>query len=108
MYSDKDMSAVLQSVQGFKHDDNKERWDLLPVSSIRAVVKVLTYGAKKYGGNNWRKVDDAKNRYYAALLRHITAWREGEAYDPETGEAHLAHAMCNLIFLMEGDYNDKC
>lgn len=86
---------------GNKADDGKDRWDLLPTKAVRAVVKVLTFGAKKYAPENWRKVPDARRRYYAAALRHLTAWWEGETDDPETGLHHLAHAACCIIFLLE-------
>jgi hypothetical protein len=86
---------------GLKYDGDKPKWELLPLSLINETVKVLTMGAKKYGPNNWQKVENADERYYAALMRHIVAYREGESIDPESGLSHLAHAMCNLIFLSE-------
>ena len=39
-----------------KHDENKARWDLLPMGATSEIVDVLTYGAKKYAPDNWRKV----------------------------------------------------
>jgi hypothetical protein len=86
---------------GLKYDGNKPHWELLPLSLVEETVKVLTFGAKKYGPNNWQKVEDAHNRYYAALMRHIVAYKNGELYDQESKLSHLAHAMCNLIFLAE-------
>ena len=50
------------------------------------------------GEENWRDVEDANKRYYASLLRHLEAWRAGEADDPESGLHHLSGvlfaAMC--------------
>ena len=89
-------------MEGVKHDGEKPRWDLLPIEPIEQVVGVLTYGAKKYDDENWRKVDNQRRRYYAAALRHIVAWWKGEKLDPESGYHHLAHAICCLVFLMEG------
>jgi len=37
-------------------------------------------------------------------MRHIVAWWLGERDDPESGFHHLAHAMCCLIFLVEGEH----
>lgn len=87
---------------GKKNDAEKTRWDLLPIKSIEAVVRVLQHGAKKYGSDdNWKRVPDAKRRYYAAALRHLFSWWCGEKADPETGESHLAHLICCALFLME-------
>lgn len=93
-------------VLGRKDDQEKPRWELLPVRPLLEVVKVLTVGAKKYGDYNWRHVEPFYERYYGALLRHISAWRMGETHDQETGLHHLAHAICCLIFLLEGPKND--
>jgi hypothetical protein len=103
----KERTMADKSADGRKYDSGKRRWDLLPYKSIGCVVDVLTYGAKKYDPNNWQKVPDAKNRYFAAAMRHITAWWEGEKFDPESGIHHLGHAMCNLIFLMWFDLKRK-
>jgi hypothetical protein len=58
------------------------------------------FGKKKYGANNWMKLENAPERYYNALMRHMTAWWGGESIDPESGYSHLAHAGCCLIFLL--------
>lgn len=85
---------------GRKDDVGKLRWDLLP-SSIVQVVDVITYGAHKYGDNNWRSLESPRARYGAAMFRHFTAWLWGERCDPESGKHHLAHAATNALFLME-------
>ena len=79
----------------------KDRWDLLPWAAVHAAVRVLTHGAGKYGDRNWEHVDP--ERYFAALHRHVYAWRMGESLDPETKLRHLAHALCCLMFLLESD-----
>lgn len=94
-------------MEGMKFDDGKLRWDLLPITEIEEVVKVLTLGAAKYDDDNWKKVADGNNRYYAAALRHITAHRKGEIQDIETGCSHLSHAICCLIFLLWKTNNDN-
>lgn len=87
---------------GVKHDSEKDRWDILPIGPIRQIVKVLSYGASKYPeANNWQRVPDARRRYYAAAMRHLTAWWwDGEVTDGESGLSHLAHAATCLVFLM--------
>lgn len=89
-------------MEGIKHDVDKLRYELLPVKPIEDIVRVLTFGSKKYKDDNWKHVKPFEDRYYAAALRHITAWRKGEILDRETGLPHLAHATCCLVFLLEG------
>jgi hypothetical protein len=86
-------------MDGKKNDDGKPRYDLFPPTAEQAIVEVLTYGANKYDDNNWRKVENAEGRYYAAARRHLNAWRQGEEAD-ESGLSHLAHAACSLVFLL--------
>lgn len=83
-----------------KKDGGKVRMDLLPVYPLQEVAKVLTFGATKYAPNRWRKGMEW-NRLYGAVLRHITAWQDGQNNDPETGLSHLAHAITDLMFLLE-------
>lgn len=88
----------------------KPRWDLLPVGAVREIVRALTHGAAKYGDSNWVGVlgaEDGPARYYAALMRHVTSWWEGEEIDPESGLSHLAHAGANLVFLMSAKTRTK-
>jgi hypothetical protein len=86
--------------EGKKYDSGKDRWDLLPMECVEDVVKILTFGSVKYGPNNWQNVEPFNDRYYAALMRHLVAWRKGEETDTESGLPHLSHAMCNVIFLL--------
>lgn len=88
-----------QFTSGQKDDKEKNRLDLIEPEFIEGVGKVLTFGANKYEPNNWQKVEDAKDRYYAAALRHLIAWRRGEKTDLESGISHLYHVACNIMFL---------
>lgn len=90
-----------------KHDQSKPRFSLIPIGTLNAVVRVLEFGATKYAENNWRTVPDARTRYFDAMHRHIDAWWQGEKKDSETGESHLAHAVCCALFLMWLDDNSK-
>lgn len=97
------LDRITRETEGRKYDQDKPDYSLMPSHAEEEIVRVLTFGAKKYDRENWRKVPDAKNRYYAAARRHIEAWRRGEELDKETGVTHLAHAACCLLFLMELD-----
>ena len=85
---------------GRKDDLGKPRWDLVPLAVIEQIAKVLTFGAAKYGANSWQRLEDAQSRYFAALMRHLTQWQSGEHIDKESGLPHLAHAACDLMFLL--------
>jgi hypothetical protein len=74
-------------------------YDMIPHKSMVNVAKVLTFGAVKYGPDNWRIVPNAIERYESALFRHI--YTSGETIDPESGLPHLAHAACCIMFLIE-------
>lgn len=86
--------------EGVKYDASKPRWSLIPIGTMEEVVKVLEYGANKYSPDNWKKVPQMEIRYYDAAMRHIDAYWKGEYLDEESGQPHLAHAVCCLLFLM--------
>lgn len=85
--------------EGRKDDAGKDPWGLLPWDAVRGIVKILQFGANKYAPRNWEQGMDW-NRPFDACIRHLTAWWEGEASDPETGLSHLWHAGCCILFLI--------
>lgn len=91
------------SSEGKKYDVGKTRYDLLHPSFIEGVASVLTCGAHTYGDNNWQEVENARERYYAALMRHTMAWRGGELLDGDTKLSHMYHVGCNAYFLSHFD-----
>jgi hypothetical protein len=92
--------AGVDAATGIKHDGAKRRFSLLPWAAVRSVVDVLEHGAKKYAIDNWQKVPDARRRYYDATMRHLDLWWAGERLDPESKLPHLAHAACDVLFLL--------
>ena len=99
-YTTKDTVVPKDLFVGRKNDQGKNRLDLIEPQFIEGVGEVLTFGAAKYGPNNWQNVEDAEDRYYAAALRHLMAWRRGEVVDEESGLSHLKHAATNIMFLL--------
>lgn len=99
------METGSQDTKGRKFDKLKPDWSLLPTSVMTGVVWVLTLGKIKYDRENWKLVDNPIESYYAALMRHITAWwndgdyKNGEQYDGEYSTHHLLHALCCLVFI---------
>jgi len=90
--------------KGIKFDGSKPDYSLVPPNALARLVDVLTFGAKKYDRHNWRKLDQAKTRYFSAAMRHMWALLRGEKFDPETGIHHAAHALACLFFYIEYDY----
>lgn len=86
---------------GTKADDGKVMMGAIPPHAELAVARVLTFGAKKYSRGNWAHVENSDERYMDAALRHINTYRRGEQTDSETGENHLAHAVCCLMFMLD-------
>ena len=83
-----------------KHDDDKTQYQHLSPKFIQEMAEITTQGAKKYGGGNYLKGDEqALNRLYDALMRHLQAWRMGEEADPESGKSHLPHVACNAMMI---------
>lgn len=86
-----------------KYDGEKLRYDLLPMECLEEIVKVYTFGAVKYGENNWQGLSNFEDRYYGALLRHLAAWRKGEKIDGESGLFHIAQVAWNAFALLWHD-----
>ena len=84
----------------------KLQWSLVDFTALEPMVRVLMKGAKKYSPDNWKK-----GLSYTSILdstmRHMSAFKAGEDLDPETGEPHTAHMLCNLMFLAWEELNRK-
>ncbi len=84
--------------QEAKADAGKLMMELIPSSAYMSLARVLTYGAQKYGPNNWQGVEP--DRYIGALLRHLVLFLdEPEGADAESGLLHIEHVLCNAMFL---------
>lgn len=91
-------------MKGKKYDSGKLRYDLIDPYALEGLAEVLTFGAQKYADNSWQGLENAKDRYYAALIRHLEARRKGELVDSESGLMHSSHVLANAMFL---HYFDK-
>lgn len=87
--------------EAVRFNEDKLRYDLIPPEFIREVAEVFTFGANKYTPDNWKGfTPEQQEEIKGSLLRHIYAYLEGEENDPESGLSHLAHAGCNLAFMI--------
>lgn len=99
-----DVSATkVNTDPGRKDDSGKRDWTLLPLDAMEQVVLVLEHGERKYGRDNWKKLEHLESRYQKALWRHMVALTKGESLDPETKLPHLAHLVCSALFIMQHD-----
>jgi hypothetical protein len=90
---------ILQN-KALKYDSEKPRLELLPARPLIEIAKVLTQGAQKYADYDWEKGVEW-GRTYGSIQRHLLSWHAGEDLDPESNLSHLAHAACQLLFLIE-------
>lgn len=94
------MSAAENPKAARARTDKKSRLELLEPLALERCAAALAHGAAKYGERNYREVGTIdQDVYKGALLRHVLAWSEGEAVDPDSGLSHLAHieACCHVI-----------
>ena len=54
-----------------KYDQGKIRMDLVPLSVVESLGKILTMGAQKYSENSWQNLPDFWKRYKAALFNSL-------------------------------------
>ena len=87
-------------MSGNKLDVGKLPIGLVDPQFVKDVAEILRFGAQKYAPNNWKEVENAEERYYDALQRHLLDYKLGEQKDPESGLGHLKHAACNIMFLL--------
>lgn len=85
--------------RGLRYNKGKRRYDLLPPDSLAVLADVLTVGAEKYAERNWEAGMPYKDAL-GSLERHLQDWKAGEDNDKESGLSHLAHVMCNAMFLL--------
>lgn len=93
---------TLEKLAGVKYDSGKPRMSLIPPDALVEVAKVMTFGAEKYDKNNWRK-GISYERLLDAAERHIIKFGSHlwEDVDEESGINHLAHAIVNLMMLLQ-------
>jgi len=84
---------------GIKFDNGKPRLAEMIIDftiPMEELCKVWEFGANKYEKSNWKKVDNGKDRYTNAMLRHLLA-EEKEMYDDESTYLHAAHIAFNAL-----------
>jgi hypothetical protein len=95
--------VVPEGERAVKHDEDKARFDLIPLQALWRLAEVYTLGAKKYAPRNWEK-GMAWGRVFSAVMRHLWKWWGGETNDPEDGISHLMHAAWGCFTLFEYEH----
>jgi hypothetical protein len=75
-----------------------DRYDLIPDEFEEAIAIHYGRGAKKYADRNWER-GYKWGLSWRAVRSHMSQFRKGERYDPETGTHHLISAIWHLIAL---------
>lgn len=83
---------------GARYNGGKPDYSLIPLTTLEDEARVWMYGANKYAAWNWAK-GMPWSVPFACAMRHLAAWQRGEDIDPESGQPHLAHVMCNIRML---------
>jgi 5'(3')-deoxyribonucleotidase len=86
--------------QGLRHNQGKNRHDLIPAWALNEVAKVFTAGANKYADRNW-EMGMPWSKCLASLKRHLNAFERGVDFDEETTQLHMSHIATNALFLLQ-------
>lgn len=93
------MSPNYSSNGGRKDDSGKPELDYLPYEALVQVARVFSFGAQKYGKDNWKAgIED--RRLINAALRHLHKLADGTYEDEESGLPHAAHCIAGLMMLL--------
>lgn len=84
---------------GARYNNGKPDYSLIPLCTLEEEARVWMYGKEKYAAWNWAK-GMPWSVPFGSAMRHLAAWQKGEDIDPESGQSHLAHVMCNMRMLM--------
>jgi hypothetical protein len=83
---------------GGQKGQKPQRMDLLPWDALQWIAEHYDIGAAKYEDRNWER-GYAYSLSFAAMMRHIAAWWQGEDIDTETGSNHLQAAAFHMLAL---------
>lgn len=97
-YAEGDINSQAKG-SGARANAGKVSFSLIPFHLMAGVARVFMGGKLKYAEWNW-----AKGMRWSVCLdcvfRHLFKWWYcGEDIDPESGEHHLDHVLCNVFML---------
>ncbi len=88
------------------YGDKKLATATVPPALMLGAAKAFGEGAAKYGAFNWRVSSVEAMTYVGAILRHLSAYVDGEDVDPEssTGKLHLEGIAACVGILLDCTY----
>ena len=90
------MKEILDDADGKREGNSKGKprlsYCLLSPKVLAGEAAVWEHGAKKYARGNWLK-GMSWTQGVDSLLRHVTAFLNGEDIDPESGLPHVDHIV---------------
>lgn len=97
-YSVGDLNST-EKGSGARKSSGKVNWSMAPMHLLAGMTRVLMSGTIKYNPWNWAK-GMPWSECFSCTIRHLFKWWFlGEELDEETGEHHLDHVLCNVMFL---------
>jgi len=100
--TEKDPNGISPHDPGAKLDGGKllagiiQQWP----RALTAVLKVGTFGAKKYSRGGWQHVENGAERYTDAMIRHLLK-EPLEDIDQDSGMPHEWHLAWNALSRLE-------
>lgn len=88
LYDELPEVRVVDPTTGGEKGSKLARFSLIPPEFLWALAEHYGKGARKYADRNWERGYNW-SLSVDALERHLTQWKQGEIYDPETGTHHL-------------------
>jgi hypothetical protein len=92
----KDSGSRVDYPSGMRRDiqDDKPRYDLIPLMPLKRLAELYARGAQKYGESNWQLANTPEElqRFKASAWRHFVQYMNGE-----TDEDHGIAAVWNIF-----------
>jgi hypothetical protein len=100
---------VTSETQGVKTDTGKPRYTLIPPFALEQVAICLTEGLKTHPAkDNWKLVENGKERFLDSLYRHWNQYQMGEIFDRDNPNVrNLAAIIVNALFVLEFETNPE-
>ena len=101
LFAEVEPAKLPKPKQAVRFDSGKTNWSLMPFEALEEINRVLEFGANKYAAWNFTEHGGMNHsRVLNSCVRHIFSYMRGQDLDPESGLSHLAHAGCNILFLL--------